>query len=169
MVTVRNRIPAYGNMVEIDHGNGLITRYAHTSKVFVKTGDMIKRGQTSPRIGTTGRSTGPHLHFEVLVQGVPQDPHKFLAGGPGGVGDRTSRRRRCEGAAPDAADVVPHARRAWGRVPNIASFCAAAGQAPTRRCNARDAPQLRQIRDRPRLGRRCPSAANPDAACCPSS
>jgi murein DD-endopeptidase MepM/ murein hydrolase activator NlpD len=73
--------PAYGNMVEIDHGNDLITRYAHASKVFVKQGDVIKRGQKIAAVGTTGRSTGPHLHFEVLVQGVPQDPHKFLSAG----------------------------------------------------------------------------------------
>ena len=73
--------PAYGNMVEIDHGNNLITRYAHASRVFVKQGDLVKRGQKIAAVGTTGRSTGPHLHFEVLVQGVPQDPSKFLAAG----------------------------------------------------------------------------------------
>lgn len=73
--------PAYGNMVEIDHGNNLITRYAHASRVFVKQGDLVKRGQKIAAVGTTGRSTGPHLHFEVLVQGVPQDPGKFLAAG----------------------------------------------------------------------------------------
>jgi murein DD-endopeptidase MepM/ murein hydrolase activator NlpD len=71
----------YGNMTEVDHGNGLITRYAHASRVFVKKGDLIKRGQKLAEVGTTGRSTGPHLHFEVLVQGVPQDPQKFLAAG----------------------------------------------------------------------------------------
>ena len=72
---------AYGNMIEIDHGNDLITRYAHASRVFVKKGDLIKRGQKIAEVGTTGRSTGPHLHFEVLVQGVFQDPQKFLAAG----------------------------------------------------------------------------------------
>ncbi|QDL55618.1 M23 family metallopeptidase [Rhodoferax aquaticus] len=71
----------YGNMVEIDHGNDLITRYAHASKVFVKKGDLIKRGQKVAEVGNTGRSTGPHLHFEVLVQGIPQDPQKFLDAG----------------------------------------------------------------------------------------
>lgn len=71
----------YGNMIEIDHGNGLISRYAHSSKVFVKKGDLIKRGQKIAEVGTTGRSTGPHLHFEVLVQGIPQDPQKFLSAG----------------------------------------------------------------------------------------
>jgi hypothetical protein len=73
--------PAYGNMVEIDHGNDLVTRYAHASRVYVKKGDLIRRGQKIAEVGTTGRSTGPHLHFEVLVQGVPQDPQKFLTAG----------------------------------------------------------------------------------------
>ena len=73
--------PAYGNMIEIDHGNNLLTRYAHASKVMVKKGDLIKRGQKIAEVGTTGRSTGPHLHFEVLVQGVFQDPQKFLLAG----------------------------------------------------------------------------------------
>nr|WP_222622435.1 M23 family metallopeptidase [Ramlibacter albus] len=73
--------PAYGNMVEVDHGNDLVTRYAHASKLLVRKGDLIKRGQKIAEVGTTGRSTGPHLHFEVLVQGVPQDPQKFLAAG----------------------------------------------------------------------------------------
>jgi len=73
--------PAYGNMVEIDHGNGVVTRYAHASHVWVKQGDLVKRGQKIAAVGTTGRSTGPHLHFEVLVQGIPQDPQKFLAAG----------------------------------------------------------------------------------------
>jgi murein DD-endopeptidase MepM/ murein hydrolase activator NlpD len=68
-------------MIEIDHGNDLITRYAHASQVYVKKGDLIKRGQKIADVGTTGRSTGPHLHFEVLVQGVPQDPQKFLTAG----------------------------------------------------------------------------------------
>jgi biotin carboxyl carrier protein len=75
--------PQYGNMLEIDHGNELITRYAHSSRVLVKKGDLVKRGQKIAEVGTTGRSTGAHLHFEVLVQGVPQDPQKFLnAGNP---------------------------------------------------------------------------------------
>lgn len=73
--------PEYGNMVELDHGNGLVTRYAHNSKVLVKVGDLIRRGQVISEVGTSGRSTGAHLHFEVLVDGVPQDPAKFLAGG----------------------------------------------------------------------------------------
>ncbi|OOG41199.1 M23 family metallopeptidase [Polaromonas sp. A23] len=73
--------PAYGNMVEVDHGNDLVSRYAHASRVLVKKGDLVKRGQKIAEVGTTGRSTGPHLHFEVLVQGVFQDPQKFLTAG----------------------------------------------------------------------------------------
>lgn len=70
--------PQYGQLLEIDHGNGLSTRYAHTSKLLVKNGDLVKRGQQVALVGTTGRSTGPHLHFEVLIEGVPQNPARFL-------------------------------------------------------------------------------------------
>lgn len=72
---------AYGNMVEIDHGNDLITRYAHAAKIVVKKGDLIRRGQFIAEVGTSGRSTGPHLHFEVLVNSIPQDPKFFLNAG----------------------------------------------------------------------------------------
>lgn len=71
----------YGNMLEIDHGNGIVTRYAHASRLLAKVGDIVRRGQQIAAIGTTGRSTGAHLHFEVLVKGVPQDPQKFLTAG----------------------------------------------------------------------------------------
>ena len=81
VVIVQEYHAAYGNMIEVDHGNDLVTRYAHASRTFVKKGDLIKRGQKIAEVGTTGRSTGPHLHFEVLVQGVFQDPQKFLAAG----------------------------------------------------------------------------------------
>jgi murein DD-endopeptidase MepM/ murein hydrolase activator NlpD len=70
--------PQYGKMVEIDHGNGLVTRYAHASKLFVKEGDFIVRGQKIAAVGSTGRATGPHLHFEVRLNGVPQNPARFL-------------------------------------------------------------------------------------------
>jgi murein DD-endopeptidase MepM/ murein hydrolase activator NlpD len=81
VVVTQEYHPAYGNMLEIDHGNELITRYAHASKVLAKKGDLIKRGQKIAEVGSTGRSTGSHLHFEVLVQGVFQDPQKFLLAG----------------------------------------------------------------------------------------
>jgi murein DD-endopeptidase MepM/ murein hydrolase activator NlpD len=81
VVVVQEYHPQYGNVTEIDHGNDLISRYAHASKVLVKKGDLVKRGQKIAEVGSTGRSTGPHLHFEVLVQGVPQDPQKFLNAG----------------------------------------------------------------------------------------
>ena len=81
VVVVQEYHTAYGNMVEVDHGNDLVTRYAHASSVFVKKGDIVRRGQKIAAVGSTGRSTGAHLHFEVLVQGVPQDPQKFLTAG----------------------------------------------------------------------------------------
>jgi murein DD-endopeptidase MepM/ murein hydrolase activator NlpD len=71
----------YGNMLEVDHGNDIITRYAHASRLLMKVGDLVRRGQHIADIGSTGRSTGAHLHFEVLVKRVPQNPHKFLAAG----------------------------------------------------------------------------------------
>ena len=70
--------PQYGNMIDIDHGNDLVTRYAHLSKVLVKEGDLLQRGRRIAESGTTGRSTGPHLHFEVRFRGVAQNPTKFL-------------------------------------------------------------------------------------------
>jgi len=79
MVVLQEFHPAYGHLVEVDHGNDLLTRYAHASKVWVKRGDIVKRGQRIADVGTSGRSTGPHLHFEVLVRGIPQDPQRFLA------------------------------------------------------------------------------------------
>jgi murein DD-endopeptidase MepM/ murein hydrolase activator NlpD len=81
VVVTQELHPQYGNLIEVDHGNELITRYAHTSRAWVKKGDLIKRGQKIADVGNTGRSTGAHLHFEVLVQGVPQDPQKFLYAG----------------------------------------------------------------------------------------
>lgn len=69
----------FGNMVSIDHGNQLSTLYAHASRLVVKAGDIVKKGQKIAEVGTTGRSTGPHLHFEVHVKGQAQNPSRFLA------------------------------------------------------------------------------------------
>lgn len=68
----------YGHTIELDHGNGLVTRYAHCLRVLVKPGQVVRQGQPIGEVGTSGRSTGPHLHFEVLVEGVPHDPARFL-------------------------------------------------------------------------------------------
>jgi len=70
--------PQYGKILAIDHGNGLVSRYAHASEVFVHEGDLVVRGQRVATVGSTGRSTGPHLHFEVRLNGVPQNPVRFL-------------------------------------------------------------------------------------------
>jgi murein DD-endopeptidase MepM/ murein hydrolase activator NlpD len=70
--------PEYGKVLAIDHGNGLVTRYAHASEVLVNEGDLVVRGQRLGSVGSTGRSTGPHLHFEVRLNGVPQNPARFL-------------------------------------------------------------------------------------------
>ena len=69
---------AYGNMVEVDHGNELITRYAHASRLHVKVGNMVLRGAKIAEVGSTGRSTGTHLHFEVRQRGVAVNPTQFL-------------------------------------------------------------------------------------------
>jgi murein DD-endopeptidase MepM/ murein hydrolase activator NlpD len=71
----------YGQMVEIDHGNGLATRYGHLSEIDVRVGQSIRIGQVVGRIGSTGRSTGPHLHYETRVDGEAVDPQKFLKAG----------------------------------------------------------------------------------------
>jgi murein DD-endopeptidase MepM/ murein hydrolase activator NlpD len=71
----------YGRMVEIDHGNGLSTRYGHLSEINVKVGDTIKIGQVIGTVGSTGRSTGPHLHYETRIDGEAVDPQKFLRAG----------------------------------------------------------------------------------------
>jgi murein DD-endopeptidase MepM/ murein hydrolase activator NlpD len=71
----------YGIMVEIDHGNGLATRYAHMSEALVEEGERVDKGAVLGRLGSTGRSTGPHLHYEVRVDGEPVDPERYLRAG----------------------------------------------------------------------------------------
>lgn len=79
-VTYAGYAPGYGNLVEIDHGQGYATRYGHAQTLLVKTGDTVKQSQIIATVGSTGRSTGPHLHFEVSFNKVPFDP-KILLGG----------------------------------------------------------------------------------------
>ncbi len=70
--------PQYGNMIEIDHGNDIVTRYAHASRLLTKVGAVVRRGQEIAKVGSTGRSTGNHLHFEVRYKGIAQNPVRFL-------------------------------------------------------------------------------------------
>ena len=78
VVVYADTYAGYGNMIEIDHGNGLISRYAHASKVLAKVGDVVMKGRKIGEVGSTGRSTGPHLHFEVRHRGAPQNPEHYL-------------------------------------------------------------------------------------------
>jgi len=69
----------YGRMVIVDHGYGIITRYGHVSKVYVKPGQRIRRGEKLADVGSTGRTTGPHLHYEVVRNGITVNPIKYLS------------------------------------------------------------------------------------------
>jgi len=80
-VTIASWQGGYGNMVEVDHGNGFSTRYGHLSEIEVKVGQTVRIGQTIGKIGSTGRSTGPHLHYETRIDGEAVDPQKFLRAG----------------------------------------------------------------------------------------
>jgi murein DD-endopeptidase MepM/ murein hydrolase activator NlpD len=79
VIAAAERHTEYGNMVDVDHDNGLTTRYAHLSKMNVKVGDVVLKGQKVGELGQTGRATGPHLHFEVRENSVPLNPNRFLA------------------------------------------------------------------------------------------
>ena len=78
IVTKVDWVEGYGNMMTVDHGYGLVTRYAHCSKILVVRGQRVKRGQVIARVGSTGLSTGPHLHYEVWVNGKPANPMKYV-------------------------------------------------------------------------------------------
>jgi murein DD-endopeptidase MepM/ murein hydrolase activator NlpD len=78
VVTWAGERSGYGQLVEINHGNGYVTRYAHNSSLLVRVGDKVGKGQAISRVGSTGRSTGPHLHFEVLKNGFAIDPARFV-------------------------------------------------------------------------------------------
>jgi len=78
MVTVAGRERGYGKLIEIDHGYGIVTRYGHNSKNLIKVGSKVKRGQIVALVGNTGRSTGPHLHYEILVNSVPTNPKNYI-------------------------------------------------------------------------------------------
>jgi murein DD-endopeptidase MepM/ murein hydrolase activator NlpD len=78
IVTVAEQTPDYGKIVKIDHGSGLETRYAHASLLLVKPGERVEKGQIVAQVGSTGRSTGPHLHYEIRLNGNPLDPRKYL-------------------------------------------------------------------------------------------
>jgi murein DD-endopeptidase MepM/ murein hydrolase activator NlpD len=79
VVSTVARVAEYGNIVDVDHDNGLTSRYAHLHKALVKVGDVVMKGQPIALVGSTGRSTGPHLHFEVRENGIPLNPNKFLS------------------------------------------------------------------------------------------
>ena len=81
VVVLAGKRPGYGNQIDIDHGNGLVTRYAHASKIDVAEGEIVRQGQKIAEVGSTGRSTGPHLHFEVRIDGAPRDPLPYLRAG----------------------------------------------------------------------------------------
>ena len=78
IVSQSETAPGYGKLVVVDHGYGYKTYYAHNSKIFVKVGQRVKRGERIAAVGNTGSSTGPHLHYEVRLNGVPVNPRKFL-------------------------------------------------------------------------------------------
>lgn len=78
IVTTSTRTPAYGNLIKLNHGAGLETRYAHASKLLVEPGERVVKGQKIALVGSTGRSTGPHLHYEIRLNGHPLDPRKYL-------------------------------------------------------------------------------------------
>jgi murein DD-endopeptidase MepM/ murein hydrolase activator NlpD len=78
IVTFTGKNGLYGNMVKIDHGHGMVSRYGHIEKILKKRGEAVKRGDVIALMGNTGRSTGPHLHYEVFLNGLPVNPKKYI-------------------------------------------------------------------------------------------
>ncbi len=78
IVSVARWLDGYGNYIEIDHGNGFKTAYAHCNALYINEGDSVTQGQLIASMGSTGNSTGPHLHFEVLLHGEPQNPLDYV-------------------------------------------------------------------------------------------
>ncbi len=95
-VSLSGKVRGYGNLVEVDHGDGLVTRYGHNSENLVQVGDEIKAGQVLGRVGSTGLSTGPHVHFEVRRQGRALDPYALLDQGPK-IADKGSSKKMFQG------------------------------------------------------------------------
>lgn len=115
VVRIAGWVRGYGNMIEIEHENGVRTRYGHLASVRVAAGDHVRRGQAIGDVGSTGRSTGNHLHYEVRVSGIAVDPLRYV-GGPGPREETvwaaevhaTPRWNWAE--AIDGADTLPEAR-----------------------------------------------------------
>jgi pyruvate/2-oxoglutarate dehydrogenase complex dihydrolipoamide acyltransferase (E2) component len=164
MVVVSEKHPAYGNMIEIDHGNQLITRYAHASKLLVKVGTMVKRGQKIAEVGTTGRSTGPHLHFEVLLAGVQQNPARFLAGKvaapPTTMADASAARSKARASPRRRAPAGGEPPPAWS-TPAPSSDLAAVGREAQAPALASDLPAAGSVTP-------APAPATPAASPSPS-
>jgi murein DD-endopeptidase MepM/ murein hydrolase activator NlpD len=78
VVTWADKRSGYGNLVQINHGNGYTTRYGHNSEILVKSGDIVKKGQVIAKMGSSGRSTGAHVHFEVLKAGKSVNPLAYI-------------------------------------------------------------------------------------------
>ena len=78
IVTFADERSGYGSLVEINHGNGYLTRYGHNRRIVVKVGETVRKGQRVATMGSSGRSTGPHVHFEVLLNGSVVNPQQYI-------------------------------------------------------------------------------------------
>ena len=102
VVTYADFYNGYGRMIQIDHGNGISTRYGHLSGFAIADGQTVHEGQVIGYVGLSGRSTGPHLHYEVRIHDTPVNPHKFLRttfAQLGGAPEPTARKERCKNPA----------------------------------------------------------------------